>query len=583
SAQSTVAAAIPPSRRMAWRATLDVNNGAGGWTATFFTAETIAGPWTQLGDPVTGAGVTSIFNSTTPLKVGDATNLLYSKPSGEIHAFELRNGIGGTVVANPSFTAQTPGAATITDATGKVWTVAAAGAITNRHVIFDGVISSWPTSWDVSGKDVWVAVEASGTLRRLGQGTKALDSTLRRRLPSYSPLAYWPCEDADGATQAYSPLPGGGALAVTGFDFAKDDSLGGSAALPTVAPGASMRGRVASSATGTWALCLPYHASGTPPVAEQEMLSWTTTGTIRRWRILMSGTTARLLGYDAAGATALDSPIVGLPNLWSGWWRLEFRAEQSGGNIAYKISWTEVRGGTLALTGTVAGTVGAVSQLDTSFGPALPTLAVGHITVWGADIISPAYDSADHGFTGETATARMSRLATEESRTVAVSVYTDPQAPSAALGSQRPADLLTLLQDCADADGGILYESKTDTSLAYRDLRTLYNQTPRLVLSYTADGEIGPPLEPVEDDQRVRNDITVTRTAGSSARAVQETGPMSTAAPPNGIGVYDDSVTLNVADDSQPEQIANWRLHLGTWDEARYPSVRLMLHAAPHL
>ncbi|MFE7517365.1 hypothetical protein ACFU8I_39980, partial [Streptomyces sp. NPDC057540] len=32
SAQSTVAAAIPPSRRMAWRATLDVNNGAGGWT-----------------------------------------------------------------------------------------------------------------------------------------------------------------------------------------------------------------------------------------------------------------------------------------------------------------------------------------------------------------------------------------------------------------------------------------------------------------------------------------------------------------------------------------------------------------------
>ncbi|MFE7516130.1 hypothetical protein ACFU8I_33590, partial [Streptomyces sp. NPDC057540] len=32
-----------------------------------------------------------------------------------------------------------------------------------------------------------------------------------------------------------------------------------------------------------------------------------------------------------------------------------------------------------------------------------------------------------------------------------------------------------------------------------------------------------------------------------------------------------------------PEQIANWRLHLGTWDEARYPSVRLMLHAAPHL
>ncbi|MGW1119250.1 hypothetical protein ACWD5B_19415 [Streptomyces tanashiensis] len=583
SAQSTVGAAVPPSRRMAWRATLDVNNGAGGWTATFYTAETIAGPWTQLGDPVTGSGVTSIFNSTTALKVGDATNLAYSKPSGEIHAFELRNGIGGTVVANPNFTAQTPGAATVTDATGKVWTMALFGAISNRHIIFNGVISSWPTSWDVSGKDVWVSVEASGTLRRLGQGTKALDSTLRRRLPSYTPLAYWPCEDADGATQAYSPLTGGTPLAVKGFEFAKDDSLGGASPLPTVAPGGTMRGRVPSSASTTWALCMLYRADGTPPVAEQEMLSWTTTGTIRRWRILMSGTSTRILGYDATGTTVLDSPIVTGSELWSDWWRLEFTAQQSGGNIAYELTWTQVGVGGSSVSGSVAGTVGAVSQLDTSFGPAMPTLAVGHITVFAADVVPLAYDSADHGFTGETATTRIARLATEESRTVALSVYTDPAAPSAALGSQRPADLLTLLQDCADADGGILYESKTDTSLAYRDLRTLYNQPARMALSYTATGEVGPPLEPVEDDQRVRNDVTVSRTAGSSARAVQETGPMSTAAPPNGIGVYDDSVTLNLANDSQPEQIAGWRLHLGTWDEARYPSVRLMLHAAPHL
>ncbi|MFG2899521.1 hypothetical protein ACGFZH_20870 [Streptomyces zaomyceticus] len=582
-ATSTVAPAVPPSRRMAWRATLDVNNGAGGWTAVFYTAETIAGPWTQLGAPVTGVGVTSIFNSTTLLKVGDATNLGYSKPSGEVHAFEVRNGIGGTAVANPDFTAQTSGAATVTDATGKVWTIALNGSISNRHTVFYGEISSWPTRWDLSGKDVWTSVEAAGTLRRLGQGTKALDSTLRRRLPSRSPLAYWPCEDADGATQAYSPLVGGTPLAVTGFDFAQDDSLGGASALPTVAPGATMRGRVASTASTTWALCMLYRADGTPPVAEQEMLSWTTTGTIRRWRILISSTSTRILGYDAAGAVALDSPIVTGTDLWEGWWRLEFAATQSGGNIAYEIDWTDVGGAGGAASGSIAGTVGVVALVDTSFGPGLPGLTVGHITVFAADVVGLAYDSADHGFTGETATTRMTRLATEESRTVSLSVYTDPAVPSMALGSQRPADLLTLLQDCADADGGILYESKTDASLAYRDVRSLYNQTPRLTLSYTADGEIGPPLEPTDDDQKSRNDVTVTRTAGSSARAVQETGPMSTAAPPSGIGVYDESVTLNLANDDQPAQIAAWRLHLGTWDEARYPTVRLMLHAAPHL
>ncbi|MFE2559901.1 hypothetical protein ACFXGT_28525, partial [Streptomyces sp. NPDC059352] len=499
-AQSTVAPALPPSRRMAWRATLDVNNGSGGWTATFYTAETLAGPWTQLGAPVTGAGVTSIFNSTTSLKVGDATNLGYAKPSGQIHALELRNGIVGTLVASPDFTAQTPGAATVTDSTGKVWTMAANGSISNRHVVFSGVISSWPTRWDLSGKDVWVSAEAAGTLRRLGQGKKALDSTLRRRLPSYSPLAYWPCEDADGATQAYSPLPGGSPLAVTRWNFAQDDTLGGASALPTITPGGTMRGRIPAPATPStvWALCMPYRVDGTPPVAEQEMLSWTTTGTIRRWRITMSATGTSVLGYDASGALVLDSgSIVTGPELFDPWHRLQFRAVQSGGNVNWTIGWTEVGGEAPSYGASFAGTLGVLNQIDTSWGPGLPNIRVGHITAWSTDTIDAAYDSADHGFTGETATTRMTRLAIEESRTVALSVYTDPSTPSAPLGSQRPADLLTLLQDSGDADGGILYESKTDASLTYRDLRSLYNQTPRLVLSYTADGEVGPPLEPI--------------------------------------------------------------------------------------
>ncbi|MFJ3786988.1 hypothetical protein [Streptomyces sp. NPDC090093] len=585
SATSTVAPAVPPSRRMAWRVTLDVDNGAGGWTVTFYTAETIAGPWTQLGAPVTGTGTTSVFASTTVLKVGDATNLSYSKPAGQIHAFELRNGIGGTPVANPDFTAQTPGAPSITDATGKVWTMATNGSIRNRHVLFHGDISSWPTRWDLSGNDVYVTAEAAGTLRRLGQGRKSLDSTLRRRLPSHAPLAYWPCEDSAGATQAYSPLAGVTPLIVTGFDFAKDDTLGGSGALPTVAPGGTMRGRIpAPPAPSTvWAVCMPYRIDGTPPVAEQEMLSWTTTGTARRWRVVQSATATHLQCYDAAGALLFESGGIITPDVYGRWVRLEIKATQSGPNISFTLRWTQVGGGSYPVSDAFAGTLGNLSQIDTSFGPGLPGIRVGHITAWSADVITSAYESADHGFTGETATDRLARLATEEARTVALSVYTDPSIPTTRLGSQRPADLLTLLQDSADADGGILYESKTDASLAYRDMNSLYNQTPRLVLSYTADGEIGPPLEPTDDDQKTRNDITVSRASGSSARAVLESGPLSVQAPPDGVGVYDDAITLNLATDDQPEPIASWRLHLGTWDEARYPTVRLMLHAAPHL
>jgi hypothetical protein len=102
-------------------------------------------------------------------------------------------------------------------------------------------------------------------------------------------------------------------------------------------------------------------------------------------------------------------------------------------------------------------------------------------------------------------------------------------------------------------------------------------------LDYTAAGEVAPPLEPVDDDQHVRNDRTVTRIGGSSGRAVGETGPLSTQAPPAGVGVYDDSRQLNLYDDSQPEGMAWWLLHLGTWDEARYPTVHINLAAAPHL
>jgi hypothetical protein len=53
---------------------------------------------------------------------------------------------------------------------------------------------------------------------------------------------------------------------------------------------------------------------------------------------------------------------------------------------------------------------------------------------------------------------------------------------------------------------------------------------------------------------------------------------MSIEAPPKGIGRYDTSYTLSLADDDQPQAIANWRLHLGTYDGARWPTVSVMLH-----
>lgn len=123
--EQTRTATVPlpvTSGRLAIRWTLDVDNGSTEHVVTFFTAATIDGQWTQLGDPVVTAGTTSIFASTAELQVGILEGT--SEPfTGSIHVAEVRDGIDGTAVANPDFADQPGGTAGFTDPAGRVWTV----------------------------------------------------------------------------------------------------------------------------------------------------------------------------------------------------------------------------------------------------------------------------------------------------------------------------------------------------------------------------------------------------------------------------------------------------------------------------
>ncbi|WP_327376193.1 hypothetical protein OG393_20940 [Streptomyces sp. NBC_01216] len=576
----------PLGPRMAVRAALDVDNGSGGYTLTYYIADSLAGPWVEIGQTVTTSGTTSIYSSTASVELGDLAALVFTNHERRIYAAQVRDGIDGTVVATPDLTAQTPGTTSFTDGAGRTWTLSAGATVSDEEFRFQGAVAAWPARWDATGSDVWVPIEAAGALRRLTQGKKALPSTLRRRLPSQaSLLAYWPCEESEGASRAYSPLGGVAPLSVAGFDFSQDDTLGGSSALPIVDPGGSMLGTVPgpASPSTTWALCMPYRVDGTAPGSEQEMLSWQTSGTIRRWRITMGATSSHILGYDAIGTLVVNEVVATGSELFEGWWRLEFLATQNGGNIDWKITWTQVGGANGVYSSSVAGTLGQITSINTVFGSGLPNIRIGHLTVWSADVIGPAYDSADTGFDGESATERMERLAVEEAATVSLVTYHgDPTSTAELLGPQSPDALLPLLQESADCDGGILHEDLTDARLVYRDRHTLYNQPVRLTLDYAA-AEVGVPLEPVEDDEATRNDITVSRRDGSDGHAVDEDGTLSVLAPPYGVGIYDEQVTLNLHSDEQTEPIAGWLLHLGTWDEARYPTVRIQLHATPHL
>ncbi|MGW6583450.1 hypothetical protein ACWF76_29410 [Streptomyces globisporus] len=571
-------------KRAALRATLDVNNGAGGYTATFYWAASMDGPWTQIGGAPSATPATSIYSGPTPLEVAPILANGVTPLKGRVHRAEVRAGINGTVVAAFDARAQPEGTTSWADTAGRTWTVGPDATISDREYRFHGEISAWPTRWDVSGADVWVPIEAAGIRRRLGQGQKALASTLRRRIPAFAPLAYWPCEDEDGATQAYSPIEGVDPLSVTGWRFGQDSTLAGSSALPAVDAGARMVGTVpAPAGTSTqWSVHMVY-AVDSAPATDAEFLSWRSTGTIRRWQIVQHDDLATIQGYNAAGdVVVLKYAAIG-SDVFEGWQRFYFWVSQSGGTVTWRLDWNNIGGPAGGIGDTYSGTAGRVTQIDTEFGTSVSGLKVGHLGVFPV-ATTTAYTSADHGFSRETAIGRMRRLANEEAAQLDLTwIDGDTATDTERLGPQRPDTLLALVQEAADTDGGILYEPAGRLGLVYRDRASLYNQPVRLALDYTAKGEVPPPLEPIEDDQRLRNDVTVTRSGGSSGRAVAEAGPLSVLPPPDGVGVYDESVTLSLATDDQPARIAQWRMHLGTWDEARYPTITVWLHAAPHL
>lgn len=136
---STVNPYVAFGGRLAVRVTFDVNNGTGGKTATFYTAPTKAGPWTQIGATVTSAGTTSLFNSTAALEVGDSANAGQRPVVGDMYGFELLASIGGASVANPDFTNHSAGASSFNDAQGRTWTVAAPAALTEGVIDFPWV------------------------------------------------------------------------------------------------------------------------------------------------------------------------------------------------------------------------------------------------------------------------------------------------------------------------------------------------------------------------------------------------------------------------------------------------------------
>lgn len=86
------------------------------------------GSWEPIGAAVVST-TGNLFAGTAILEVGANTSGTLSRATGTVPMAQVRNGISGTIVANPNFGRQATGATSFNDSTGKTWTVNGAATI----------------------------------------------------------------------------------------------------------------------------------------------------------------------------------------------------------------------------------------------------------------------------------------------------------------------------------------------------------------------------------------------------------------------------------------------------------------------
>lgn len=452
-----------------------------------------------------------------------------------------------------------------------------------RRYRFYGEISSWPAEWDVSGRDVWVPIEASGIMRRLSQGNSPLRSTLYRGLTrekSNPVKAYWPMEDGENASFLASAVANSFNMTYTGTPtLASYDGFNCSSPIPVMGTAtftAKVKPYVVTNETQIrFLMAIPTAGETTGEV----VCRINTTGSAARWDLVYdtSGTSSfRLLAYDSNGVLLQDSGVLNFLTVDGALTRVSVEMTQSGSNVNNTVSVLYEDVGLVNDTTTfLAMTMGRVTSIQFAPGGGLTETAIGHLSLQ-VDTTS-SFDLFDqfHAYDGENPSNRLTRLCVEEGIPFQV-VSLGQGGNIVSMGPQGIKTLVDLLHECVDVDMGMLYEPRDAFGLEYRTRLSLHNQDPHITLSYSASDLFTIPV-PVDDDQLATNDVTVTRNKGASARAVQETGPLSILPPPAGIGLYDSADTFSLEDDEQLASQASWRLHLGTVDEPRYPSISVHL------
>ena len=402
------------------------------------------------------------------------------------------------------------------------------------------------------------------------------------------PVAYWPCEDGKGATGIASGLVGGLPMSASRAtpSYADTDSFAGSAPFLKL-NNAELNGVVPDyvDTNQAWTVHLLTHYPEATETASGEALYqvWTDSTTTEVWAVSYSTSgpdlTLDVRAFDVNGAGALFLHSYSMADYRDHPTMIMLSVQHTGPTtVTYDISFIRYESdGNVALVGQVTGVtatgvtnLGKLKRVQVNPGGGYINVAVGHISVMPAFLPYTYVREPPGGYVGEAPVRRLLRSAYEEGIPL---TYCQGPFSTLFMGSQQQETLLSNWQDVVAFDLGRLYESRGAYSFEYKARSALYNQEHFLDVDYTQGDVLE--IEPADDDQGTRNDVTVKQRNGSSYRAVDETSPMSVLPPgEGGVGRYTDAPEVSVLSPIQLPDLANWRVAVGTVNEARFRAIR---------
>ncbi len=457
-------------------------------------------------------------------------------------------------------------------------------------------ITKLPPRWDLSRKDQWVPIVATGILRRLGQGRKPLESPVTLYFRSFTTTKLWvPLESFESNANTVGLLSGIGSTARAGGLTNSTPDESGTFALPGVSGFADfgqdtsfLSVRAAPGASpGIWSF-MNFIRVPNAPASDILLYRVASTGTARSWLIYLQTDLGVRVEARALDGTLLGSAVnamydgsADLPN--GAWLAANLYVFASAGTVTWAWNYHYHNSGVfLSATGTFAGSAGTFTGADyksSSVHTAAGNMQVAQAFHYPGDLpfVSDDFARAAAAYNGEECITRWIRLAGNAGIKNTTTGFSDD---SKQMGTQSPSKTLDLMGEAVEVDNSNMLEERDDSGLNFRSRQSLWNQVP-IELDVDA-GHLTAPLEPVDDDQQTRNDVTIKRRNGGQARSIQTDGPLNINEPEDdedGVGTYDTAPEVNLYDDTQALPAANWGRSLGTIDEMRYPSMKADLNA----